>query len=111
MYVKKKLISFEVFADNPREMLKQTYKINSWGKNVYVKIPVINSKGIFMGSVIKELSDKGIKLNITAVYTFEQTKMIYNNLNKKTKSIISIFAGRMADKGKDPLPIFKKAFP
>ena len=106
---KKKPISFEVFADNPREMLKQAYKINSWGNNVYVKIPVINSKGIFMGSVIKELSDKGIKLNITAVYTFEQTKMIYNNLNKKTKSIISIFAGRMADKGKDPLPIFKKS--
>ena len=106
---KKKPISFEVFADNPREMLKQAYKINSWGKNIYVKIPVINSKGIFMGSVIKELSDKGIKLNITAVYTFEQTKMIYNNLNKKTKSIISIFAGRMADKGKDPLPIFKKS--
>ena len=106
---KKKPISFEVFADNPREMLKQAYKINSWGKNVYVKIPVVNSKGIFMGSVIKELSDKGIKLNITAVYTFEQTKMIYNNLNKKTKSIISIFAGRMADKGKDPIPIFKKS--
>ena len=62
-----------------------------------------------MGSVIKELSDRGIKLNITAVYTFEQTKNIFKNLNKKTKSIISIFAGRMADKGKDPLPIFKKA--
>ena len=90
-------------------MLKQAYEINSWGKNVYVKIPVVNSKGIFMGSVIKELSDKGIKLNITAVYTFEQTKNIYKNLNKKTKSIISIFAGRMADKGKDPVPIFKKS--
>ena len=62
-----------------------------------------------MGSVIKELSDKGIKLNITAVYTYEQTKKIYKNLNKKTKSIISIFAGRMADKGKDPLPTFKKS--
>ena len=106
---KKKPISFEVFADNPKEMLKQAYKINTWGKNVYVKIPVINSKGKFMGSVIKELSDKGIKLNITAVYTFGQTKKIYKNLNKKTKSIISIFAGRMADKGKDPLPIFKKS--
>jgi transaldolase len=90
-------------------MLKQAYKINTWGKNVYVKIPVINSKGLFMGPVIKELSDKGIKLNITAVYTYEQTKKIYKNLNKKTKSIISIFAGRMADKGKDPLPIFKKS--
>ena len=62
-----------------------------------------------MGSVIKELSNKGIKLNITAVYTYEQVKKIYNNLNKKTRSIISIFAGRMADKGKDPLPIFKKS--
>ena len=106
---KKKPISFEVFADEPKEMLKQAYKINTWGKNVYVKIPVVNSKGLFMGSVIKELSDKGIKLNITAVYTYEQTKKIYKKLNKKTKSIISIFAGRMADKGKDPLPIFKKS--
>ena len=90
-------------------MLKQAYKIHNWGKNVYVKIPVVNSKGVFMGSVIKELSDKGIKLNITAVYTYEQTQKIYKNLNKKTRSIISIFAGRMADKGKDPLPIFKKS--
>ena len=105
---KKKPISFEVFADTPKEMLKQAYKINSWGKNVYVKIPVINSKGQFMGRVIKELSDNKIKLNITAVYTFEQTQKIYKKLNKKTNSIISIFAGRMADKGKDPLPVFKK---
>jgi len=88
---KKKPISFEVFADNPNEMLKQAYKINSWAKNVYVKIPVINSKGTFMGSVIRELSSKKIKLNITAVYTFEQTKKIVNCLDKKTKSIISIF--------------------
>ena len=106
---KKKPISFEVFADDPKEMLKQAYEINTWGRNVYVKIPVVNSKGLFMGLVIKELSDKGIKLNITAVYSHEQTKKIYKNLNKKTKSIISIFAGRMADKGKDPLPIFKKS--
>ena len=106
---KKKPISFEVLADNSKEMLKQAYKINSWGKNIYVKIPVINSKGIFMGPVIKKLSDEGIKLNITAVYTFEQTKKIYKKLNKKTKSIISIFAGRMSDNGKDPLPILKKS--
>ena len=106
---KRKPISFEVFADNSKDMLKQAYEINSWGKNVYVKVPVVNSKGVFTGSVIKELSDKGIKLNITAVYTFEQTKKIYKKLNKKTKSIISIFAGRMSDKGKDPLPIFKKS--
>ena len=106
---KKKPISFEVFADSTKEMLEQAYKINKWGKNVYVKIPVLNSKGIFMGSVIRELSKQGIKLNITAVYTFEQTKKIFKCLNKKTKSIISIFAGRMSDKGKDPIPIFKRS--
>ena len=106
---KKKPISFEVFADNLKDMLKQAYEINSWGKNVYVKIPIVNSKGKFTGSIIKELSDKGVKLNITAVYTYEQTQKIYKKLSKKTKSIISIFAGRMADKGKDPLPIFKKS--
>ena len=106
---KKKPISFEVFADDPKEMLRQAYKINTWGKNVYVKIPVVNSRGVFMGSVIKELSKKGIKLNITAVYTYQQTQKIFKCLDKKTKSIISIFAGRMADKGKDPLPIFKKS--
>ena len=106
---KKKPISFEVFADDQKEMLKQAYKINTWGKNVYVKIPVINSKGQFMGPVIKELSSKGIKLNITAIYSYEQVRKVYNCLNKKTKSIISIFAGRMADNGKDPLPIFKKS--
>ena len=83
---KKKPISFEVFADNAQDMLKQAYEINSWGKNVYVKIPVVNSKGAFMGEVIKELSDKGIKLNITAVYTFEQTKKIYKKLtNMRTQ--------------------------
>ena len=106
---KKKPVSLEVFADQYNGMKMQALQINSWGKNVYVKIPVVNSKGLFMGLVIKELSDKGIKLNITAVYTFEQTQKIYKCLNKKTKSIISIFAGRMADKGKDPLPIFKKS--
>jgi transaldolase len=106
---KKKPISFEVFADNKKEILNQAYKISRWGKNVYVKIPVLNSKGKFMGPVIKELSSKKIKLNITAVYSFEQVEKVLVNLDKKTKSIISIFAGRMADKGKDPLPIFKKS--
>ena len=106
---KNKPISFEVFADDQKEMLIQAYKINNWAKNVYVKIPVVNSKGDFMGPVIKELSSKGIKLNITAVYSFEQVKKIFKCLNKKTKSIISIFAGRMGDKGIDPLPIFTKS--
>ena len=106
---KEKPISFEVFADDTREILKQAYKINTWGKNVYVKIPVVNSKGLFMGSVIKELSNKGIKLNITAVYTAKQTEKILRLINKKTKVIISIFAGRAGDTGKDPLPEFKKS--
>ena len=106
---KHKPVSFEVFADEYNEMKKQAIEINSWADNVYVKIPIINSRGKFMGKIIKELNNKNIKLNITAVYTFNQTKKIYKNLNKKTKSIISIFAGRMADKGKDPLPIFKKS--
>ena len=105
---KKKPISFEVFADNFDEMYSQALKINDWGKNVYVKIPVVNSKGKFTGPIIKKLSNKGIKLNITAVYSYEQTVRVINCLNKKSRSIISIFAGRMADKGKDPLPIFKR---
>ena len=106
---KKKPISFEVFADDSEEMLTQANKINSWGKNVYVKIPVTNSRGKFMGPIIQKLSNQGIKLNITAVYTYEQTNAVFKKLNKKTKSIISIFAGRMADRGIDPVPIFKKS--
>ena len=106
---KKKPISFEVFADDEDNMLLQAYEINSWGNNVYVKIPVVNSKGVFMGAVIKQLSNQGIKLNITSVYTFEQTKKIFKCLNKKSNSIVSIFAGRMSDKGKDPVPVFKKS--
>ena len=106
---KEKPISFEVFADNFDEMYNQALKINDWGKNVYVKIPVVNSRGEFTSPVIKKLSNKGIKLNITAVYSYKQTVKIINCLNKKSRSIISIFAGRMADNGKDPLPIFKKS--
>ena len=105
----KKPISFEVFADNSKEMLEQAYKINTWGKNVYVKIPVVNSKGKFSGQIIRQLSNEGIKLNITAIYSLHQVEKVFKCLNKKTKSIISIFAGRMADKGKDPMPIFKKS--
>ena len=106
---KNKPISFEVFSDDLNSMINQAYLINSWGKNVYVKIPVVNSRGKFTGKVIKELSNEGIKLNITAVYTFEQVKKIYKLLNKNTKSIISIFAGRMSDTGKDPIPVFKSS--
>jgi len=106
---RKKPISLEVFADNFAEMEKQALKINSWGKNIYVKIPVINSKGKFTGKLIKKLNKKKIKLNITAVYTVAQVKKINRCLDNKTKSIISIFSGRMADAGKDPVPIIKKA--
>ena len=103
-----KPISFEVFADDTDEMIRQGLKIKEWGKNIYVKIPVTNSKGKFSGKAIRYLSHKNVKLNITAVYTTRQTIKIIRNLNKKTKSIISIFAGRMSDVGKDPVPIFKK---
>ena len=106
---KKKPVSLEVFGDKFIEMIDQGFKISTWGKNVYVKIPVVNSKGKFTGKVIKELNRKKIKLNITAVYTASQTRKILNVIDKKTKVIISIFAGRAADTGKDPIPEFKKS--
>ena len=106
---KKKPISLEVFADNFTDMEKQALKIKSWGKNIFVKIPVINSKGKFTGQLIKKLNKKKIKLNITAVYTISQVKKINKCLDNKTNSIISIFSGRMADVGRDPVPIIKKA--
>ena len=106
---KNKPVSLEVFADEFFGMKKQALQINTWGKNVYVKIPVANSKGIFMGKVIKELNNQNIKLNITAVYNANQTKKILKLINKNTKVIISIFAGRAGDTGKDPVPEFKKS--
>jgi len=106
---KKKPISLEVFGDTFDQMLRQAMIINSWGKNVYVKIPVANSKGLYSGKVISVLSKKGIKLNITAVYTVKQVKKILKSINKKSKTIISIFSGRMSDAGKDPIPIIKKS--
>ena len=106
---KKKPISLEVFGDTYEQMLRQALIINSWGKNIYVKIPVVNSRGKFSGKVINKLSKKGIKLNITAVYTVNQVKKIIKNVNKKSKTIISIFSGRMADVGKDPIPIIKES--
>ena len=104
-----KPISFEVFADDYDNILKQALKIKSWGKNVYVKIPVENSKGVFMGKVINELSKKNINMNITAVYTHRQTAKILSKINKTTNVIISIFAGRAGDVGKDPIPEIKKS--
>tara|TARA_B100001029_G_C14978067_1_gene404308 strand:+ start:311 stop:1003 length:693 start_codon:yes stop_codon:yes gene_type:complete len=107
LQITKKPISFEVFADDTKNMISQGLKISKWGKNVYVKVPITNSKGQIMSNVIKKLNSEKIKLNITAVYSVKQTKEILKNINKKTKVIISIFAGRMADTGIDPLPEFK----
>ena len=104
-----KPVSLEVFADDYQNMRDQALKINTWGKNVYVKIPVTNSKGVFMGKIIKELNNMNIKLNITAIYNFKQTEKILKLINKKSKVIISIFAGRAGDTGKDPVPEFKKS--
>ena len=90
-------------------MIKQGMQISTWAKNIYVKVPVINSKNKFSGAVIKELNSKGIKLNITAVYTSKQTEKILKVINNRTKVIISIFAGRAGDTGKDPVPEFIKS--
>ena len=106
---KGKPISLEVFGDTPEQMLEQAKIINSWGQNVYVKIPVVNSRGFFSGKVINTLSKKRIKLNITAVYTVNQVKKIIKSINKNSKTIISIFSGRMSDVGKDPIPIIKES--
>ena len=103
-----KPVSLEVFGDEYKEMKKQALQINTWGKNVYVKVPVANSKGVFMGKIIKELNNLDIKLNITAIYSAKQTEKILKLINKNTKVIISIFAGRAGDTGKDPVPEFKK---
>jgi transaldolase len=106
---KNKPVSLEVFADDYKEMKDQALKINTWGKNVYVKVPVVNSKGVFMGRIIKELNSQNIKINITAVYSSKQTEKILHLINKITRVIISIFAGRAGDTGKDPIPEFKKS--
>ena len=106
---KNKPVSLEVFADGYTEMKRQAIEINKWSKNIYVKVPVMNSKGKFMGRIIKELNNEKIKMNITAVYSHIQTKKILKIINKKSKVIISIFAGRAADTGKDPVPEFVKS--
>jgi len=106
-FVKTKPISFEVFADNLYLMKQQAREISTWGKNVYVKIPVTNSKGVKTTSIIKTLSEEGINLNITALFTKSQIKETVNSLDKNTKSIISIFSGRIADAGVNPENIIK----
>ena len=105
----KKTVSFEILADDFENMKRQALKINKWGKNIYVKVPVINSKGKFQGKLIKFLNEKKVKINITAVFSADQTSKILKNINKESKVIISIFAGRLGDSGKDPLKIIKES--
>ena len=107
---KKKPISLEVFADNFKDMEKQALKINSWGKNIYVKIPVVNSKGKFTGQLIRKLNKRRIKLNITAVYTIAQVKKINKCLDNKTNSIISIFSVVWLMLGKIQYLLLKKLY-
>jgi transaldolase len=102
-------VSFEVFADDFGEMEQQALEIASWGRNVNVKVPVTNTKGEFAGGVIERLSKQGVKLNVTALLTLEQVERVTERLAAETPAIISVFAGRIADTGIDPMPIMKKA--
>jgi transaldolase len=102
-------VSFEVFADDFSTMEKQALEIASWGEHVNVKIPVTNTKGEFCGPLVKRLSEQGVQLNITAVMTMDQVEKITEQLYPGTPAIISIFAGRIADTGRDPVPIMAQA--
>jgi len=101
-------VSFEVFADDFPSMLTQATVIASWGPNVNVKIPVTNTKGEFTGPIIKELAAAGVQLNITAIMTLDQVKAVAENLSPETSAIVSVFAGRIADTGLDPMPIMRQ---
>ena len=107
--VKDKSISFEVFSDDIEEMEEQALKIAKWGENVYVKIPVTNTKGVPTYSLIKKLSDGGVKVNVTAIMTLEQVRDVVLSLNDNVPSYVSVFAGRIADTGIDPVPLMTAA--
>ena len=107
--IKDKPLSFEVFSDDFKEMERQALEIASWGDNVYVKIPITNTKKEACYDLVKTLSQQGVKLNVTALMTLEQVQNVVNNLNPNVASYISIFAGRIADTGRDPIPIMKEA--
>lgn len=98
-------ISFEVFSDEFDEMEQQAMEIASWGENVYVKIPVMNTRGESSYALINKLSHAGIKLNVTAIMTLDQVKKVVSNMSPKSACYVSVFAGRIADTGRDPLPI------
>lgn len=102
-------VSFEVFADEFNIMEKQAMEIASWGENVNVKIPVTTTRGEFCGPLIKKLSNLKIKLNVTAIMTLEQVESVLDCLNSETPSMISVFAGRIADTGRDPIDIMSKS--
>lgn len=106
-----KPISFEVFADDFAEMRRQAGKIKTWGANVYVKIPVTNSKGESSLSLIRDLGQEGVKLNITAILTLKQVEGVAGALNPAVPSVVSVFAGRIADTGVDPMPIMRACGP
>ncbi len=102
-------ISFEVFADEFGEMEKQAHEIASWGKNIYVKIPVTNTKREFSGPLVERLSRSGVQLNVTALMTVDQVRRVTERLAPEIPAIISVFAGRIADTGRDPMPIMAEA--
>jgi transaldolase len=102
-------ISFEVFADEFGEMEKQAHEIASWGKNIYVKIPVTNTRGEFSGPLVERLSRTGVQVNVTALMTVDQAKRVTERFAPDTPAIISVFAGRIADTGRDPMPIMAEA--
>jgi len=107
--IKNKPISFEVFSDDIREMKEQAKKISSWGENVYVKIPITNTKKISTLDLIADLCESNIKVNVTAIMTLEQVRGVLSVLRPTVPSYISVFAGRIADTGIDPLPVMIKA--
>lgn len=102
-------VSFEVFADDPVEMAEQAHVIASWGRNVNVKIPVTTTKGVFVGPLIGKLSAAGVVLNVTAITTLDQVTRIAEVLAPATPAIVSVFAGRVADTGADPVPLMREA--
>lgn len=108
-HVTEKPISFEVFADEIPEMKRQALEIKTWGKNVYVKIPIMNSKSESTIGLVKELSHAGVKLNITAIFTLDQVKDTCAAVKGGAPALVSVFAGRIADTGRDPLPLMRAA--
>ena len=109
LYIKDKPLSFEVFSDDFEEMERQALEIASWGDNVYVKIPITNTKSETCYALVKRLTKNKVKLNVTALMTLDQVSHVVAALDKSVPSYISIFAGRIADTGRDPLPIMSEA--